>query len=467
MLRPNPLAFVVGILIVFSAPWSWAQGWTVERVSSFGSHADLAVDATGHPHIIFNNCTVWEYCESDGPPELTYGTNDGTGWSFEPIAGDPGGFFTSILVDSGGMPHVAFCDSSGQMHYGFRDGNDWIIEDLYHENLNYYRASPSLALDAAGAPHIAFIEREKVRHASKENGLWSDEYVAGSWLDNWSARAAIAVDRQGTICIGTLQYYASAQYFTRVDEAWISELLNGASGYNPWMVMDDGDFAHFVYHGTGLFYATNKSGDWVEESIDPTGANEDNDLALDGTGRPFVAYSRAILISLDPIQYDVELFLAWPEESEWVTEPIDALSAVESGSMHPRLEIDGSGIIHLLYRRPSSGELVYGTRPVPSAVGEVPSQGRADHIVGITPNPFNPTTEIVFSLTADENVTLEVYDLSGRSVRHLVSARLTQGEHSLVWDGRADSGKVAPSGVYFFRLQTARGVDSRRGVMIK
>ena len=189
MPRPFPIAIFIEILVALNAPVSIAQGWDMGTVYPFGNHADLAVDAIGHPHIIFNNCTAWETCELDGPGELTYGTNDGFGWRFELVASDPAGFLTSILVDDGRTPQIAYCDSNWQMHYGFRAGNSWTVETLTHLNPPYYRASPSLALDAFGEPHMAFIERETVRYACKFGGVWTDEHVTGAYLDNWSARA--------------------------------------------------------------------------------------------------------------------------------------------------------------------------------------------------------------------------------------------------------------------------------------
>ena len=128
MRRLFHLAIFLGVLVAQAAPVSFAQGWSMETVYPYGNHADLAVDAIGNPHIIFNNCTAWENCESDGPTELTYGTNDGFGWKFESVASDPAGFLTSILVDNGRTAHIAYCDSNRQMHYGFRAGNSWTVE---------------------------------------------------------------------------------------------------------------------------------------------------------------------------------------------------------------------------------------------------------------------------------------------------------------------------------------------------
>jgi hypothetical protein len=76
------------------------------------------------------------------------------------------------------------------------------------------------------------------------------------------------------------------------------------------------------------------------------------------------------------------------------------------------------------------------------------------HLVfhGAVPNPFNPATDIKFSLPRSTNVGLRVYDVSGRLVRTLVSGELAAGSHSERWDGRDETGLNVASGIYFARL---------------
>ena len=405
--------------------------------------------------------------DPDGPRALSYGTNDGSGWSFELLADDQAGFLTAICVDGAGTPHIAYCDSSWRRCYGYRTAAGWIIENMDLENPPYYRASPSLVIDASGGPHLAAIERETVHYSRKVGGSWVDEHVPGSWLDNDFARAAIAIDSRGAVRIGTRQYYASARLFTLEAGGWISELVGGAIAYNPWMVLDADDAAHFVYHGSALFYATNADGPWREELVDDVYINEDNDIAVDAGGRPYILYTRATMVSAFPFSYDLELVLASRADGAWATEQVDTLLAVASPSMSPRLEIDASGMMHILYRRPSTGELRYGTRPLAAAAVAVPPAGAAGTITGLTPNPFNPRTEIAFRLETGSRVSLRVYDLAGRCVRSLLDAGLDGGEHTLVWDGRTDAEVRAPSGVYIFRLESAGGRDTRRGVLVQ
>lgn len=84
------------------------------------------------------------------------------------------------------------------------------------------------------------------------------------------------------------------------------------------------------------------------------------------------------------------------------------------------------------------------------------------------PNPFNPRTAIKFTLTRDAEVSLAVYDLSGRLVRTLASGTLLgAGDHEEVWDGRNRSGGAAPAGVYFYRLQAGDVTVSQRMMLVK
>ena len=85
-----------------------------------------------------------------------------------------------------------------------------------------------------------------------------------------------------------------------------------------------------------------------------------------------------------------------------------------------------------------------------------------------TPNPFNPSTTITFDLAGETAVLLEIFDVSGRRVRALVSGdRMSPGPHSVIWDGRVESGQTAPTGVYFYRLITASFTETRRMVLLK
>ena len=83
------------------------------------------------------------------------------------------------------------------------------------------------------------------------------------------------------------------------------------------------------------------------------------------------------------------------------------------------------------------------------------------------PNPFNPSTTVRYFLAGEENVRLNVYDLTGQRIRQLQHGRRHAGHHLLEWDGMDDSGTAVASGVYLLRLETERSLQTRKMSMIK
>ena len=84
-----------------------------------------------------------------------------------------------------------------------------------------------------------------------------------------------------------------------------------------------------------------------------------------------------------------------------------------------------------------------------------------------SPNPFNPVTQIHFSLAEAGPARLAVYDARGRLLRVLMDGHQAAGEQRVTWDGRDDTGRAQASGVYLYRLETAERAVSKRMLLIK
>lgn len=79
-----------------------------------------------------------------------------------------------------------------------------------------------------------------------------------------------------------------------------------------------------------------------------------------------------------------------------------------------------------------------------------------------TPNPFNPTTSIAFTLAETGPARLTLHDLSGRLVATLAEGVLERGEHQISVDG-----SQLASGVYLYTLQAGNATASRKMVLMK
>ena len=86
-----------------------------------------------------------------------------------------------------------------------------------------------------------------------------------------------------------------------------------------------------------------------------------------------------------------------------------------------------------------------------------------DYSIYNYPNPFNPTTDIKFSLPKDEIVTIKVYNLLGEEITTLVnSAYRTAGNYSVKFNG-----SNLASGVYFYTIEAGTYMVTKKMVLIK
>jgi hypothetical protein len=83
------------------------------------------------------------------------------------------------------------------------------------------------------------------------------------------------------------------------------------------------------------------------------------------------------------------------------------------------------------------------------------------------PNPFNPETEISFSLPERTQVSLIVYNILGERVKTLVNETMNAGTHSVCWNSRDEAGNSVASGIYFYRLKTQSFDQTRKMVLMK
>ncbi len=83
------------------------------------------------------------------------------------------------------------------------------------------------------------------------------------------------------------------------------------------------------------------------------------------------------------------------------------------------------------------------------------------------PNPFNPATKIGFSLPQGGPATVVIYNVAGQLVDVLADGYFEAGDHELVWDGRDRFNLSVSSGIYFYRLTSDNGIQTRKMTLIK
>ncbi len=82
------------------------------------------------------------------------------------------------------------------------------------------------------------------------------------------------------------------------------------------------------------------------------------------------------------------------------------------------------------------------------------------------PNPFNPETVISWKQPVTGNIILTLYNSNGEKIGDLLNKNFEAGEHSFTLNlsGRFSS---LPSGVYIYRLQADKYVESKKMLLLK
>ncbi len=83
------------------------------------------------------------------------------------------------------------------------------------------------------------------------------------------------------------------------------------------------------------------------------------------------------------------------------------------------------------------------------------------------PNPFNPTTQIEYSIPISNPVSIEVYNALGQKVKTLVNRIMSPGAYQAIWNGTDDSGNAVPSGVYYCRMASSHFNSVKKMLLLK
>jgi len=83
------------------------------------------------------------------------------------------------------------------------------------------------------------------------------------------------------------------------------------------------------------------------------------------------------------------------------------------------------------------------------------------------PNPFNPSTVIQYDVPELSQISLTLYDLSGREINQLVKETQPPGLKTVVWDGKDFMGNKMGAGIYIYQLKSGNYVESKKMIFVK
>ena len=83
------------------------------------------------------------------------------------------------------------------------------------------------------------------------------------------------------------------------------------------------------------------------------------------------------------------------------------------------------------------------------------------------PNPFNPSTFISFSLSKEDFVSIDIYDMTGKHIICLMNGKKKVGTHNINWSGRDKNGALITTGQYLYQLRTRSSSTFMKMLFIK
>ena len=83
------------------------------------------------------------------------------------------------------------------------------------------------------------------------------------------------------------------------------------------------------------------------------------------------------------------------------------------------------------------------------------------------PNPFNPSTQIDIYTVQKSDLTVNIFDATGRLVNTLIDENLEAGSYSIKWQGKDRKGQSMPTGVYFIQVESGVEISTQKMVLIK
>ena len=122
------------------------------------------------------------------------------------------------------------------------------------------------------------------------------------------------------------------------------------------------------------------------------------------------------------------------------------------------LGVSGDWIVYVIYREDECESGV----PVEQVAANVPAV-----LLNPQPNPFSYEARIEYIVAAPGNISLSVYNVSGQEIAALADGPVSPGQHSVIWDGRADDGSPAAAGVYFVRMTAGAFSATQRLILAR
>lgn len=463
------LALLTPVLGGMSGGAAGASGFfstrVVDNAADVGYAATLAFDSTGNPHIAY-------YDQTNG--DLKYASWNGATWVIETADGLAGlnvGTHASLALDGADRPSISYYDQgNGDLKFCRKNAGVWTTETV-DSAIPPRGWFTSLALDAAGNPRIAYQDQTAgdLKYAAKNGGIWTRESVDIGGNVGWYT--SLALDAGGNPRISYFDFTnQDLKFASRTGASWTYETVDATNckGSYTSLALKGGNpvIAYFDCTESNLRLAEKVGVTWQLSNVDTLGdVGEHASLRIASDGQPRVSYSRAP----NAAGFDGGIRYAWRSSGgQWATTSIDTAAHY---AYFTSLRLSATDVPSIAYQDfhgndvpPGDSILKLAEVLFSSGTPELPAPVAG--LLRVTPNPIIAAARIALTLERPvAQLSVRVFDVSGRSVATLHDGAAPAGPFDILWDGRTAEGGRVTSGLYYVRAVGA-GVDLRAQAVV-
>jgi sugar lactone lactonase YvrE len=388
----------------------------------------------------------------------------------------------------------AVFDSASGCHGVVVDNNDRIWTANYYETMRVFNPDGSLhaQIDSLLVPGAATTGADSFIHTNYSRGINIDNdgnivYARGNrvmkinpeslecemaWNDGAGSLTKPAIDDEGYIYVGLVVGTGPVSLLDPADYSLVAEYeLEGAPSYARAIEVSGDGTTIFTGNlgGSGSPVYVYTTEDYVSYSkTDSIYTNTSGEeifsaqltmLDWGPDGKLWVSHDDAYAEPGAPQLVNALFGFDWDTKEYTKVMMPDPADSLYTGPRGVAFSSDGNTAYVGSF---NAGVLYKYTRP--SAVwSNTPDAMPVEFQLGQNyPNPFNPTTTIPFTLETSGDVTLQVFDVTGRQVQELVNRRMMAGSHQIDFDG-----SNLASGVYYYKLEVNGSMATNKMMLVK
>ena len=396
-LRGCALACPLLLLLAAAAAATPFVNELIDGYGSVGQINDLAVDAQGRPHVVYQDADNWS---------VKYAVKTLGSWVVETIPSTVGvfGYALSLTLDSNGDPHLIYwrLASTDTIYYVHKSLGVWSTPERVIAGANV-GPDLSLRLDANGYPHVVYVDGSAIKYTNRTTGMWlapGSVEVIDADLGGVPGHNGLAIDSQGRphVAYGdAIGLHGCVRYAVRNAGAWTVTAIDTTNGIGGTisLALDQKDHPHASYNLSGALTALRHAYDlgsgFVIENVDSTDTTE-TWIAIDAQDGVHISY-------LD--ETHGALKYAKKTGSTWSKEFVDAVGYV---GCYSNIALDPEGVPHIVHYDQDNQDFKYATsavRLVAPAGGELWSAGSRQEVVWQGPGVVDVLLSMDGGLTYD------------------------------------------------------------------